>query len=63
MGEKACPFNALYWDFLVRNRKKLDKNPRIAYIYTVWEKFDPTKQKAIRVKASETLKRMEENNL
>ena len=28
-GETACPFNSLYWDFLVRNRKKLAGNPRM----------------------------------
>ena len=25
-GEQACPFNYLYWDFLIRNRDKLGGN-------------------------------------
>lgn len=29
-GEKACPFNTLYWDFLARNADKLQDNPRMA---------------------------------
>ena len=29
-GEGACPFTTLYWDFLDRNRKKLEGNQRMA---------------------------------
>ena len=29
-GPKACPFNYLYWNFLVENEPKLAKNPRMA---------------------------------
>jgi deoxyribodipyrimidine photolyase-related protein len=32
-GEKACPFNILYWDFLIRNQQRLDKSPRMAMPY------------------------------
>lgn len=33
VGERACPFNALYWDFLDRNRERLASNPRLAMPY------------------------------
>jgi len=33
VGECACPFNALYWDFYQRNADKLKKNPRIGMAY------------------------------
>lgn len=33
LGDDACPFNALYWDFLDRNRKPLAGNIRLAMPY------------------------------
>lgn len=39
-GEKACPFNSLYWDFYVRHQDKLSNNPRIGMMYRTWEKMD-----------------------
>jgi deoxyribodipyrimidine photolyase-related protein len=35
-GPDACPFNALYWHFLDRNRAKLGRNQRLAQIYSAW---------------------------
>jgi deoxyribodipyrimidine photolyase-related protein len=33
LGADACPFNALYWDFLQRNRSRLSGNHRMAIVY------------------------------
>lgn len=38
-GDKACPFNSLYWNFYDRNTKLLSKNPRIGMMYNVWNKM------------------------
>ena len=32
-GTKACPFNFLYWNFLIKNQQKLQNNPRLFYPY------------------------------
>jgi deoxyribodipyrimidine photolyase-related protein len=40
-GDKACPFNSLYWNFYDKNESKLAKNPRIGMMYNVWRKMKP----------------------
>lgn len=32
-GADACPFNYLYWAFLIRNQKRLQDNPRLTMAY------------------------------
>lgn len=41
-GDRACPFNSLYWDFLNRHRKKLGSNPRISMVYRTWDRMKET---------------------
>ncbi len=59
-GEGACPFNALYWDFLVRNRSKLEKNTRIQRIYSNWDRMDEDKRDAYLAHASDVLEGIED---
>ncbi|PWF49111.1 cryptochrome/photolyase family protein [Massilia glaciei] len=40
VGERACPFNALYWDFFQRNAATLERNPRIGMVYRQLAKMD-----------------------
>jgi deoxyribodipyrimidine photolyase-related protein len=54
-GEGACPFNALYWDFLDRNAGKLASNPRMTQMYATWRKFTKAEQEAVRQDAREFL--------
>ncbi len=46
-GPKACPFNPLYWAFLVRHRDKLAANPRVSNAYRLWDKFSDERQRGI----------------
>ncbi len=32
-GRDACPFNYLYWNFLIENKARLERNPRLAMPY------------------------------
>ena len=46
-GPDACPFNYLYWDFLVRNREKLESNPRINMMYKTYDRMEVEKKQQI----------------
>ncbi|GAB5374392.1 MAG: hypothetical protein AcusKO_08540 [Acuticoccus sp.] len=54
-GEGACPFNPLYWDFLVRNRETLGNNPRLGQMYRNWERMGADRQRATRASAKAVL--------
>jgi len=46
-GDRACPFNSLYWNFYDQHKEKLSKNPRVGMMYTVWQKMKPEDKAAI----------------
>jgi deoxyribodipyrimidine photolyase-related protein len=52
-GPNACPFNYLYWNFLIEHRKKLSKNPRMAMMYRTLDKMAAPQQKTLRSDAKE----------
>ena len=47
-GEDACPFNYLYWNFLIQNIEKLRGNPRLGLIYKSLERMDENKVRLIK---------------
>jgi deoxyribodipyrimidine photolyase-related protein len=59
-GEKACPFNSLYWNFHDRHRAKLEKNPRLGMVYRLWDKMNPDERERILSHASTCLNQLEE---
>ncbi len=52
VGPDACPFNALYWDFLARNEGKLRGNVRLRNMYSTWDRMDHTSRAALRASAA-----------
>jgi deoxyribodipyrimidine photolyase-related protein len=58
-GEAACPFNYLYWDFLIRHQSRLAKNPRLAMIYSTLNKMDAIKKESIQQESERFLTRMD----
>ena len=54
-GEGACPFNYLYWDFLIRNRDKLGGNARMGMMYRSLDRMAPEKIDLIRADATRFL--------
>ncbi len=60
LGEKACPFNSLYWDFLMRHEETLSKNPRIGMGYQLLKKMSTSDKNEISLQAQTILQHIEE---
>jgi deoxyribodipyrimidine photolyase-related protein len=58
-GERGCPFNALYWDFIARHAPRFENNPRMAMPVRSWQKFTPAKQAALRGRAASLLQQLD----
>ena len=59
-GPEACPFNYLYWDFLIRNRPRLGNNARLGMIYRSLDKMAPERVASIEADAAVFLASLDE---
>lgn len=50
-GPGACPFNFLYWNFLIENRSYLERNPRMAMPYRTLDKMPKEREQKKRQQA------------
>jgi len=57
-GEQACPFNALYWDFLDRHEERLRSNHRMGLVYSHLDRKDDEELAAIRERAATLRERL-----
>ncbi|MGM7319251.1 cryptochrome/photolyase family protein [Idiomarina sp. ST10R2A5] len=46
-GDKACPFNSLYWHFIERHKEQFKDNHRMRMMYQVWGKKTNEEQQAL----------------
>jgi deoxyribodipyrimidine photolyase-related protein len=58
-GEKACPFNILYWDYLDRHKETLKNNPRMTMMLAVWNKMDATTKENLKKEAQVLIQKHE----
>ncbi|MDJ0777425.1 MAG: cryptochrome/photolyase family protein [Gammaproteobacteria bacterium] len=58
-GERACPFNSLYWDFMLRHRERLATNPRIGVMYRNWDRQDEEVRSATLARARDCIDNLE----
>jgi len=58
-GEKACPFNSLYWNFFDQHKDKLRSNFRLKMMYSVWDKMNENQKEELLVQANQYLNNIE----
>ncbi|MGD2176708.1 MAG: cryptochrome/photolyase family protein [Anaerolineae bacterium] len=58
LGDEACLFTTLYWDFLMRHEERLSGNRRMGLQLYNLRKIDPGERRAIRRQASQVRKRL-----
>ncbi len=62
-GERACPFNLLYWHFLTRHRDRFEANPRMAQMYRSWDRMDATRRETVLAEAEALLTRLSDGQV
>ncbi len=57
LGARACPFTTLFWDFLIRHRRRFASHPRVGAMWRQLQRKDSGELAAIRARA-EGLRRL-----
>ncbi len=58
-GDKGCPFNTLYWNFLDEKKDYFKGNQRMGMMLNLLKKMDPEELYKIKVKANEIISNMD----
>jgi deoxyribodipyrimidine photolyase-related protein len=59
LGEKACPFNSLYWNFLDDKKEHFKNNQRMAMMLNLLNKIPAEELYGIKLKAKEIMENLE----
>ena len=59
VGDGACPYNALYWDFFARNESTLGQNFRLGMVYRQLQKMQGPPLDALREHATHLRTRLD----
>lgn len=57
-GVNSCPFNYLYWNFLIQHEDKFKKNPRLNMVYSQLQKMEKDRIKAIKRDSEQFLQKL-----
>ncbi len=60
IGDRACPFNLLYWHFLDRHRERFRANPRMGQMYRIWDGMEAGHRNAVLAGAERVLSRLDQ---
>jgi deoxyribodipyrimidine photolyase-related protein len=63
VGDDACPFSSLYWDFLDRHVERFAKNQRMSMILAGWKKRSLEDKQAVLERAIEVKRLLESGQL
>ncbi|SHF93566.1 deoxyribodipyrimidine photolyase-related protein [Microbulbifer donghaiensis] len=56
IGDDACPFNSLYWNFLAEKRERFEHNPRMAMMLSLLDKLPADELQALRTRAQQIIR-------
>ena len=62
-GPRACPFNLLYWHFLIRHRERFAGNPRMAQMYRTFDRMDEARRTTVLAEADGFLRKLDAGKL
>ncbi len=58
-GPRACPFNLLYWHFLIRHRERFARNPRMAQMYRTFDRMAEDRRATVLAEGDALLDRLD----